>query len=169
MGAPEVVETIDATKDGKVEHMPVTPVKVSPKMKRVFHSHYRFINEELKSSVDKDGNKINPRGIETNGGCTVAVVEFMGKYRWGVSRCNKLDTFCKRTGRSIAYIRAKGSIAAETPILDIKGIRVVANEFARTAFETTKEFPGVFNHSVAEQFSVENPHFYKFNKQTSLL
>lgn len=134
-----------------------------------FHTHYRVIDESLKLEINSDGSLVNPRGITTKGGCTVACIEIAGELHWGVSRCSNKDNFNKRLGRIRSFGLARGRSAAITPMLDEKGIVEVSNEFARVSLGAIRRTTIAFNPTIIRLYQVENHQFNKLVAQQSFL
>ncbi len=143
-----------------------------------FHCHYRRVDEDLKTVVYDDGKHkgelVNPRGITSHGGCTVAVIEINNKLCWSVARCRNSDVFCKRDGRIKAYGRARSRSAAITPMLDIEGVKCVSDELARIWMYTNWDYEEseiilpVIDWKIVQTYQIRNWRLEKIEDQKSL-
>ena len=141
-------------------------IKLNDDVILTFHAHYRMFDDKFKTEA-------NPNGMSTKGGCTVACIEFRDGLHWAISRCRDTDVFSKRDGRIKAYGRARGSCAAITPLLSMDEIKVVSEEFARVAINTSmfgiEGYPVLMNEDIILRYGIHNQQFNKIEQQQSLL
>ena len=137
-------------------------IKLNDDVILTFHAHYRMFDDKFKTEA-------NPNGMSTKGGCTVACIEFRDGLHWAISRCRDTDVFSKRDGRIKAYGRARGSRAAITPLLSIDEVKVVAEEFARVAINTTMFGHAEMNEDIVLRYGIHNPNFKKLEQQQSFI
>jgi hypothetical protein len=78
----------------------------------VFLKHGRYLNSNNISNTNK-------KGIASRGGVTIAVIDNISEFAWGISKCHLSDVFNRKLGAVRACGRARSKLAFKSSPLEL--------------------------------------------------